>query len=111
MKDSEEETVDNVEILNFFFKEIKILIEEVKDKIDSNKDSKIDYADEIEKLEQALLNFISENDLKILKLKFADNKWKYLNKKVANRDEISSTLDGYQKLVDNSQKEDFFGKI
>ena len=36
----------------------------------------IDYPNEIEKLEEALLNQMGENDLKFLKTEFPD-KWKY----------------------------------
>ena len=38
-----------------------------------------DFPDEIEKLEEALNTYISENDLKILKSEFPD-KWNYLRK-------------------------------
>ena len=50
--------------------EIKILIKEYTYKIDSIKDIKNDYPEKIEKLEEALLNYIVENDLKILKQNF-----------------------------------------
>ena len=37
---------------------------------------KKDYPNEIDELEEALLNCMSQNDLKILKTEFPDNKWK-----------------------------------
>ena len=40
------------------------------------------YPNEIEKIEEALLNFIVKNVHKILKTEFPD-KWKYLNEKLA----------------------------
>ena len=45
-------------------------------------DLKNDYPNEIEKLEEALLNYNGENDLKLLKTEFSD-KWKHLTKKLA----------------------------
>ena len=65
LKDFEEEIVDNDEILNIVF-EIKIIIKEDIYKNDSIKEFKKDYADKIERLEEALLNYMGENDLKIL---------------------------------------------
>ena len=78
MKDLEEEIVDNDEILNIVH-EIKRLIKEDKYKNDSIKDLKKDYPDKIKNLEEVLLNYMGENDLKILKTRFSD-KWKYLTK-------------------------------
>ena len=43
------------------------------------KDLKKDYSDKINKLEEALIDYMGENDLKILKTGFPD-KWKYLTK-------------------------------
>ena len=71
LKDFDEEVVDNEEILNIVT-EIKILITEDEFKNDSIKDLKKVYPDEIEKSEEALLNYIGENDLKILKTEFPD---------------------------------------
>ena len=82
MKELEKEIVDNEEILKIV-KEIKILIKEDKDKNASIKDLKKVYPDEIEKLEETLLYFMGEIDLKIAKIEFPDNKWKYLSKKLA----------------------------
>ena len=66
-----------------------------------------DYPDKIGKLEEALLDYMGENDLKILKTGFPE-KWEYLTKKLAYPYEIFKSFDGYQKPVDNLKKEDFF---
>ena len=68
------EIVDNVEILDFVNK----IVEEDK----TIKDLKKVYPDETENLEEPLLNYIGENDLKILKTETPD-KWKFLTKKLA----------------------------
>ena len=68
------------------------------------------YPEEIENLEEALLNYICENDLKILKTGFPDM-WKFLTKKLAYPYEYFNSIDDYQKPVNNLQKEDFFGKL
>ena len=76
MKDFEEENVDNDGILNTVNGK-KILIEEDKYKNDSFKDLKKDYPDKIKNLEEALLNYMGEKDLKVFKTDFFD-KWKHL---------------------------------
>ena len=82
LKDLEEEIVDNDEILNIA-NEIKILIKEDRYNIDSIQDLRKYYPNKIIKLEEALLKYIGENDLKILKTEIPDNKWKYFTKKLA----------------------------
>ena len=47
-------------------KEIKLIIEKDRYKIDSIEYLKKDYPNAIEKLEEALLKYMGENDLKIL---------------------------------------------
>ena len=71
---------------------------------------KKDYPEEIEKLEEALPNFMGENDLKTLKPGFPA-KWKYLTKKLAYSYEYFNTIDDYQELVGNLKKEHFFSKL
>ena len=71
---------------------------------------KKDYPEEIKNLEEALLNYMGENDLKILKTGFPD-KWKFLTKKHAYPYEYFNSIDDYQKPVDTLKKEDFFGKL
>ena len=73
-------------------------------------DVKIDYPEEIKNLEEALLDYIGENDLKILKTGFPD-KWKYLTKKLACPYEYFNSIDDYQKPVDKLKKKHFFSKL
>ena len=51
---------------------IKLVFEEDKYKNSSIKDLKKDYADEIEKLKEALLSYMVENDLNLLKTEFTE---------------------------------------
>ena len=66
-----EEEIDNDEILNIV-NEIKTFNKEDKYKNDSIKNLKKGYPDKIKKLEEALLNYMGENDLKILKTEFPE---------------------------------------
>ena len=109
MKDFEEEIVDNDEILKIV-NEIKMLIKEDKYKNDSIKDLKKGYPDKINELEEALLDYMGENDLKIIKTGFP-HKWKYLTKKLAYPYEFLNCIEDYQKPVNNLKKEDFFSKL
>ena len=102
LKNLKEEIVDNDEILNI----INEIIEDDK----TIKDLKKDYPKEIKKLEEALLDYIGENDLKILKSGFP-YKWKYLTKKLAYPYEYFNSIDDYQKPVDDLKKENFFSKL
>ena len=108
-KNLKEEIVDNDEILNIV-NEIKTLIEEDRYIDDSNKDLNKDYPEEILKLEEALLKFLGENDLKTLKTELPD-KWKYLTKKTAYPCEYFFSIDDYQRPLDNIKKEDFLSKL
>ena len=109
LEDFEEEIVANDEILNIV-NEIKMLITEDKYKNDSSKDLKKDYPDKINELEEALLDYMGENDPKILKTGFPD-KWKYLTKKLAYPYEYFNSVEDYEKPVDNLKKEHFFSKL
>ena len=71
---------------------------------------KKNYPDEIEKLAEALLDYVGENDLKKLKTGFPDKR-KYLTKKSAYPYDHFNSLDDYQKPVDNLKNEDFFSKL
>ena len=64
LKKFKEGIVDNDEISNIV-NEIKILITEDKNKIDSIKDLKKDYPDKINELAEALLDYMGKNDFKI----------------------------------------------
>ena len=68
------------------------------------------YPEEIEISEEAMLDYMGQNDLKILKTGFTDM-WKYLTKKLAYPYEYFNNIDDYQKPVDNLKKEDFFSKL
>ena len=96
------EIVDNDEILNIVNK----IVEDDR----TNNDLKKDYPEEIKNSEEAILDYMGENDLKILKTGFP-NKWKYLTKKLAYPYEYFNSIDDYQKPVDNLKKEDFFSKL
>ena len=109
LKDFEEEIVDNDEILNIVNK-IKMLIKEDKYENDSIKDLNKDYPDEIKNLEEALLEYMGEKYLKILKTEFPD-KLKYLTEKLAYPYEFFNCIEDYQKPVNNLKKEDFFSKL
>ena len=109
LKEFEEEIVDNDEILNIV-NETKMLITEDKYKNNSIKDLKKDYPDKNNELEEALLNYIGENDLKLLKMEVPD-KWKYLIKKLAYPYEFFICIEDYPKPVNNLRKEDFFSKL
>ena len=110
MKDFEEENVDNYEILNIV-NEIKIIIKGDRYNNDSIMDFKKDILGEIEKVEEALLSSLGDNDLKISKPEFADSNWKYLIEKKAYPFEIFNVIDDSQKPVDILKKEDFFSNI
>ena len=74
------------------------------------KDLKKDYPDKIIELEEALLNYMGENELKSFKTGFPE-KWKYLTKKVAYPYEYFDSVDDYQKPVDNLKKKHLFSKL
>ena len=71
LKNLKKEIVDNDEILN--------IINEIREEDRTNKYLKKYYPDKIDELEEALLNYMGENDLKILKTGFPD-KWSFLTK-------------------------------
>ena len=109
LKDLTEEIVDNSEILNMVNKR-KVLVKEDKCKIVSIKYFKRDYSVTFNELGEALLNYMGEKDLKLLKTEFPD-KWKSLTKKLAYAYEYFKTIDDYQKPVDNLKKENFFNEL
>ena len=102
MKNLKEEIVDNDEILN----NINKIVEEDK----TIEDLKKDYPNEIKSLEEAILDYVGENDLKILKTGFPD-KWKFLNKKLVYLSEFFNCIEDYQKPIDTLKKEDLFNKL
>ena len=96
------EFVDNNYILN--------IVTDIGEYNRTVKDLKKDYPDEINELEEALLKYIGENDLEILKTRFPD-KWKYLTRKLAYPYESFNSIEDYQKPVDILKKEHFFNKL
>ena len=73
LKNVKEENVDKDEILNFF----KGIGEEHR----TIEDLKKDYPEKNRNLEEALLNYMGENNLQILKTEVPD-KWNFLTKKL-----------------------------
>ena len=102
LKKLKNEIVDSNEIL----KNVNKIIEEDKTTIYLKKN----YPNKIKNLEEALLNYMGKNDLKILKTEFPD-KWKYLTKKLAYPYECFNSIDEYQKPVENIKNEDFFKEL
>ena len=98
LKSLKEEIVDNDEILN------------IVNEIIENDKTINELKKEIKKLEEALNEYMGENNLKILKTEFAD-KWKFLTKKLAYPYEYFNCFDDYQKPVNNLKNEDFFSKL
>ena len=113
MNDFKDEIVDNDEILDIVSKIEENYTEDILNLEEDDrtiKNLKKFYPEEIENLEKALLNYMGENDLKILKRGFPD-KWKYLTKKLAYSYEYFNCIDDYQKSVNNLKKEHFFSKL
>ena len=102
MKNLKNEIVDNDEILN--------VVNEIVEDDKTIKDFKKDYPDKIKNLEEAILNYLGEIDLKVLKTGFPD-KWKYLTKKLAYPYEFFNSIEDYQKPVNKLRKVYFFSKL
>ena len=92
------------------------IINELENMIDKNKrnksiiDLKKNYPDKINELEEALLDYIGENDLKIIKIEFPD-KWRFLTKKLAYPYEYFNSIEDYNKPVDNLENKNFFSNL
>ena len=102
MTNLKNEIVDNDEILN--------IVDEIVEDDKTIKDLKKDYPDKIKILEEALLNYMGENDLKNIKTGFPD-KWKNLAMKLAYPYDFFKSIEDYQKPVNKLKKEEFFGKL
>ena len=96
------EIVDNYHILN--------IVTDIGEFDRTIEDLKKDFPDKIKNLEEALLDYMKESHLKIMKDEFGD-KWKYLTKKLAYPYEIFNSINDYQKSVTDLKKEDFFSKL
>ena len=101
-KNLKKEIVDNDKIID--------IVNKIEEDDRTIEDLKKDYPEEIKNLEEALLDYMGENDLKFLKTGFPD-KWKFLTKKLAYPYEYFNGIVDYQKPVDNLKKEIFFSKI
>ena len=113
LKNLKKEIVDNDEILDIVSKIEENYTENIFNLEEDDrtiKNLKKYYPEEIENLEEALLNYIGVNDLKILKTEFPD-KWKHLTKKLAYPYEFFNNIEDYKKPVDNLKKEHFFSKL
>ena len=98
MKDLKEEVVDSDEIINIVDK-MKKLNKEDRHVNDPLKDLKKDYPHKIIELDEAILNYMAENALNVLKQDFPDQ-WKYLTKTLAYPYELLNCIEDYQKPVD-----------
>ena len=102
MKNLEEETLEHEELLN--------IANELGEEDTTIEELKKYYPNKTEKLNEALLNYMGENDLKNLKTEFPEKR-RYLTKKLAYPYEFFSCIEDYQKSVENIKKEDFFSKF
>ena len=102
LKNLKNESVDNDGILD--------IVNEIIEEDRTFEALKKDYSNEIEKLEEVLLNYMGENDLKNLKTEVPD-RWKFLTKNLAYPYEKFNSIDDYRKSLDNLKEEDFFSKI
>ena len=84
-----------------------MVIKEDLYKNDSIKDLKKEYKNEIEKLEEASIEYMGESDLKIPKTE-TPAIWKNLAKQSAYPYEYFNSIDDYQKPVENLKKKVFF---
>ena len=88
---------------------ILYIINEIENLIDKTKRNqsistlKKKHPDIINELEEALLNYMGEHDIKILKTEFPD-KWKYLTKKLAYPYEYFNSIEDYQKSLNDLKK-------
>ena len=97
-----EEFVDNDEKLK--------MVNEIVERDKIIKDLKKDYPHKIKILEEALLTYKGENDLKILKTGFPD-KLENLTKKLGYPYGFFSSIEDYRKSGNDLKKEDFFSKL
>ena len=102
LKNLKKEIADNDEILN--------VVNEIVEDDRTFNDLKKKYPEVIRNLEEALLDYMGENDLKILKTG-VPNKWKYLFKILAYPYEYFNSIDDYKTPVDKLKKKDFFSKL
>ena len=102
LKNLKKEIVENYEIMDIVNK----IVEDDR----TIEDLRKDYPEEIKNLEEALLDYMGENDPKILKTGFPD-KWNCLIKKLAYPYKYFKNMNDYKEPVENVKKEDFFSKL
>ena len=113
LKNFKDEIFDSDELMNIVNKIEKNYSEEIFNLDEDDRtigNLKKYYPEEIENLEKVFLDYMGENDLKILKIGFPD-KWKYLTKKLAYPYEYFNSIDDYQKPVNDLKQEHFFSKL
>ena len=108
LKNLKKEVIGDDKILNII-NELENMIDKTKRK-KSISDLKKKYPDKINELEEAFLDYIGENDLKLLKTEFPD-KWRYLTKKMAYPYEYFNSIEDYDKPVDNLENKNFFSRL
>ena len=107
MKYLEKESVDD-KILSIVNEKEQILRKNENNR--SIENSKKKDPDKTNELEEVLLNYMGENDVKTLKTGFPDN-WKFLSEKLAYPYEFFYSIEDYQKPVNKLKKEDFFSNL
>ena len=114
--DNSHKTLENLKKEVIGDDKILNIINELENMIDKTKRNqsistlKKKYPNKINELEEAFLDYIGENDLKILKTEFPD-KWRYLTKKLAYPYEYFNSIEDYNKPFDNLENKDFFSKL
>ena len=108
--DNSHKTLENLKKEIVDIDEISDIIKEIGEEDWTIEDSRNDYPNEIEKLEEASFNYIGQNDLKLLRKEFPD-KWKLITEKLAYPYEYFNSIDDYQKPVNNLKKDDFYSKL
>ena len=108
LENLKKEVIGDDKILNIF-NELENLIDKTK-RNQSISTLKKKYPDKINELEEALLNYIGEHDLKMLKTEFPD-KWKCLSNKLAYPYEYFNSIEDYKKFVVSLENKNFFTKL
>ena len=108
LKNLKKEVIGDDKIL-YFINELENMIDKTK-RNQSISTLKKKHPDKINELEEALLDYMGENDLKILKTQFPD-KWKYLTKKLAYPYEYFNSIEDYNKPVNILENKNFFSKL
>ena len=108
LKNLKKEVIGDDNILNII-NQIENLIDKTK-RNQSISILKKNYPDKINELEEALLNYMAEHDLKIFKKEFP-YRWKYLTKKLAYPYEYFNSIEDYNKPVIILENKNFFSKL